>query len=138
MNLKLVTFKVRGLNHLTSVPTLQNYISSISALDVLCIQETKLRGASAASLGHRLWPQAQCWSVEASQGYANNLDGTSAGKGGIVTLLAPRWVSFVSQSGVILGVVGKSITTNPGYFSTGRFLMGKGLNVYCFHNWGHL
>jgi hypothetical protein len=35
-------------------------------------------------------------------------------------------------------VVGKSITTNPGYFSSSRFLIGKGLNVYCFHNWGHL
>jgi hypothetical protein len=35
-------------------------------------------------------------------------------------------------------VIGKSITTNPGYFSSGRFLIGKGLNVYCFHNWGHL
>jgi hypothetical protein len=34
--------------------------------------------------------------------------------------------------------VGKSITTNPRYFSSGRFLIGRGLNVYCFHNWGHL
>jgi hypothetical protein len=44
-------------------------------------------------------------------------------------------------SGIALAyysVVGKSITTNPGYFSSGRFLIGKGLNVYCFHNWGHL
>jgi hypothetical protein len=33
-----------------------------------------------------------------------------------------------------LVVVGKSIITNLGYFSSGRFLIGKGLNVYCFYN----
>jgi hypothetical protein len=38
-----------------------------------------------------------------SQGYANNLDRIGAGKGGIVTLLAPKWATLVSQSGVIMG-----------------------------------
>lgn len=88
MNLKIITVNVRGLNHPASVPSLCNYISSIPSLDVLCIQETKLWGANTTSLGRRLWSQAQCWSVEASQGYANNLDMTGAGKGGIITLLA--------------------------------------------------
>lgn len=46
----LITFNVRGLNHLASVPSLHNYIISIPSLDVLCIQETKLWGANVASL----------------------------------------------------------------------------------------
>jgi hypothetical protein len=37
-----------------------------------------------------------------------------------------------------VSVVGKNIITNRGYFSSGRFLIGKGFNVYCFHNWDHL
>jgi uncharacterized membrane protein YhhN len=41
------------------------------------------------------------------------------------------WIICASM---MVGVVGKSITKNPGYFSSGRFLIGKGLNVYCFHN----
>jgi hypothetical protein len=47
----------------------------------------------------------------------------------------PRWrVDSIEGSEVGGGVVGKSITTNLGYFSSGRFLIGKGLNVYCFYN----
>jgi hypothetical protein len=44
----------------------------------------------------------------------------------------------IGETSHMQAVVGKSITTNLGYFSSGRFLMGKGLNVYCFHNWDHL
>jgi exonuclease III len=103
MNLKIMTFNVRGLNHPTSTPTLHNYFATISNLDILCIQETKLRGTNAASLGQKLWPQVQCRSIEASQGYANAIDGSGAGKGGIATLLTPRWALLVTQSGIVMG-----------------------------------
>jgi hypothetical protein len=36
------------------------------------------------------------------------------------------------------GVVGKSITTNPGYFSSGRFLNGEGVKRLLFSQLGSL
>jgi exonuclease III len=68
MNFKLVSFNVRGVNAPAAVPTLRNYVASILSLDVLGLQEHKLRGRLAATLDKRLWPQAQCWYIEASNG----------------------------------------------------------------------
>jgi exonuclease III len=90
MILKIISFNVRGLNDTASIPTLRNYVESIPSLDVLCLHETKLLGQTAASLGQRLWQSAQCWSIEASAGYAKAIDGTGVGKGGIAMLLAPK------------------------------------------------
>jgi exonuclease III len=100
MNFKLLSFNVRGLNEDSSIPILRNYISSIPVLDVLCVQEHKLRGAAVDQLGRKLWPQAKCWSIEATPGYT--LQVHSTGKGGIATLLAPRWAALVSSSGTLL------------------------------------
>lgn len=99
MNFKLLSHNVRGLNEGSSVPTLRNYVQSIGQLYVLYIQEHKLRGKIAAQLGRKLWPQAHCWSLEANPGYAFQTNGAS--KSGIATLLAPRWVHLVSNSGML-------------------------------------
>jgi hypothetical protein len=39
---------------------------------------------------------------------------------------------------LFLSVVGKSITTNPGYFSSGRFLNGEGVKRLLFSQLGSL
>jgi hypothetical protein len=98
---KILSSNVRGLNDPASVPTLKNYLDTIASLDVVYIQEHKLRDNAAASLDQRLWPQAQGWCMEASPGYANAQPGPGAGRGGIITLLAPKWALSVAESGAI-------------------------------------
>jgi exonuclease III len=89
MNFKAVSINVCRLNDHALVLILKNYLDTIASLDVLCIQEHKLRNSAAASLGQHLWPQAQGWCLEASSGY-DIQQGLGAGRGGIITLLAPK------------------------------------------------
>lgn len=65
------------------------------------IQEHKLRGQGALNLGRSLWRRATTFCTEAEIGYTP--DGSNAGKGGIASLIAPKWAKFISQSGSICG-----------------------------------
>jgi hypothetical protein len=49
----------------------------------------------------------------------------------------PTIVDFAGKKSKI-AVVGKSITTNPGYFSSGRFLNGEGVKRLLFSQLGSL
>jgi exonuclease III len=50
MKLKIFSFNVRGLNAQTSIPMLKHYLDSVPAIDVLLIQETKLRAEACDKL----------------------------------------------------------------------------------------
>jgi exonuclease III len=54
MNLKLLTFNVRGLNDLLSVPKLKHYFNFLPSKDILLLQEHKLRLHAAQDLGLKL------------------------------------------------------------------------------------
>jgi hypothetical protein len=45
------------------------------------------------------------------------------------------WALYEKRNSI---VVGKSITTNPGYFSSGRFLNGEGVKRLLFSQLGSL
>ena len=101
MKFNILWYNVRGLNEPSSIATLRQYIQQQHpSLDLLCLQETKLRHDAAQRLGRSLWRRAQCWSYEASAGYTP--DGRQAGRGGTAILLGPKWRKFVSATGSFL------------------------------------
>jgi len=100
MKLKILFQNVRGLNDPSAIDNLRNYIQR-DPVDILFIQEHKLRGSSALNIGKMLWKRATSLVTEAEQGYTAT--GGSAGKGGLLTLVSPKWSNLISQSGSILG-----------------------------------
>ena len=66
------------------------------------LQEHKLHNTQAQQLGNKLWRGAKTWCLEATLGCNNNLEEDGAGKGGIATLLAPRWAQLVTKQNLVL------------------------------------
>lgn len=100
MKLKLLSYNVRGLNDPASIDNLRNYLHR-NPVDFLFIQEHKLRGQGALHLGRTLWKCATTFITEAEPGYT--IDGTHSGKGGMATLIAPRWSKLITDSGSLFG-----------------------------------
>jgi exonuclease III len=102
MKLNLLTFNSRGLNKEIAVASLHQYIQQFQPrLDIVAIQEHKLRGDAFNRLSQKLWRNAMAIGTEASPGYGHNPGDARVGCGGIVTLLAPQWSKLVSQIGTI-------------------------------------
>lgn len=100
MKIKILTHNVRGLNDPLAVANLRTYIQR-NPVDVLFIQEHKLRGNSIANLGRQVWKRAKTFFTEAEPGY--NTDGSNSGKGGIATFISPRWANHITQTGSLFG-----------------------------------
>lgn len=96
MKIKIITQNIRGLNDPLAVDNLQNYIQK-HPIDILFIQEHKLRGSTAANLSRQVWKHATTFYTEATPWYTT--DGTTAGKGGVASFISPRWASYISRSG---------------------------------------
>jgi exonuclease III len=89
MKINLLSFNVRGLYDLASIPTLKHYLSASPQIDIILLQEHKLRLQAAQELGAKLWKDGTAWTLDASPGYGNLPHLPGAGKGGISTLLSP-------------------------------------------------
>lgn len=104
MKLNLLSFNVRGLNLDSAVDTMKTYIQNCRpALDIVTLQEHKVRGAPLHSLGDRLWRQATAFPTEATAGYGHDPLDPGAGCGGVITLIHPRWARHIGTSGTVLG-----------------------------------
>lgn len=57
MKIKLITQNIRGLNDPLAIDNLRNYIQK-NPIDMLFLQEHKLRGTNAANLGRQIWKRA--------------------------------------------------------------------------------
>jgi exonuclease III len=97
MIIKASSFNVRGLNEPCKINRWRNYIQTIEGgIDVIMIQEHKLRGSRLNNMGRKLWPSYKCWALEAEHGYTS--DGTEgARKGGTSTLLHRKLASLVKR-----------------------------------------
>lgn len=102
MNLNLLSLNVRGLNAPASISQTQHNIRSQQPLDIVLLQEHKLRGTSARHLEKRLWPKAAAWCIDATDGYNNATGDAGAGRGGVASFVAPRLAANVGQSGTIM------------------------------------
>ena len=102
MILKLLSFNVRGLNYPSAVRLLKHYIESILRLDILFLQEHKLKRQQYNDLGRYLWNSTRTWSFEASQGYNNGASDLGVGCGGISVLLVARWSKLITHLASVL------------------------------------
>jgi exonuclease III len=95
-----MTFNARGLNDESASDTLKLYIQDTHPrLDILAIQEHKLRGSTLTRLGSSLWRSASFRGLDASPGYGHAPHEDEAGCGGVATFLAPQWSRLVSATG---------------------------------------
>ena len=67
--------------------------------EVLLLQEHKLSGIKASDLGKRIWPDAECFILDAESGYTHNPDG--ARRGGVGIMVSPYLKYMVVSSGAI-------------------------------------
>jgi exonuclease III len=102
MRLNLLTFNARGFNDEAAIDSLHRYLHNFQPrLDIVAIQEHKLRRDAFTRLDHRIWCGAEFFGGEASPGYGHASDAAGVGCDGVATFLAFQWARIVSQSGTL-------------------------------------
>jgi exonuclease III len=102
MNLKLLSHNVQGLYTEFAPHKIRNYIAPlIRDLDVLCLQEHKLRGNKLKDLGFKIWRQAYFFGCEASIAYNHSQEEEGAGRGGVCMLINPRIQHLIHSRGSV-------------------------------------
>jgi exonuclease III len=72
MQLNLVSYNIHGLNDQATLGALQHYIQGLQPkVDILMLQEHKLKNLQDQQLGRRLWRGALTWCLDATIGYNN-------------------------------------------------------------------
>lgn len=83
MKLAILSQNIQGMNDANKVGVVQNYFRShLHETDIICLQETKLRGAKHAALKDLMWRGAGFFGQEASPAYNNEANPDGAGSGG--------------------------------------------------------
>lgn len=82
---------MQGLNAPQALHILRNfYKEQLHNLDILCIQEHKLRGQKLTDLGSQIWHDAIIFAFDASVAYNHFGGDEGARSGSIYTLLSPK------------------------------------------------
>lgn len=68
-------------------------------IDILCFQETKLRGDKLQGVQHLLWQGAEFFGIEARMGYNNDHNANGAGSGGVCMWISPKLVHLIGEKG---------------------------------------
>ena len=102
MKWTIITHNLRGLNDPESITKERCFLSSLTPrVDVIMIQEHKLRGKAMDELGSRLMPGYACWALEAAPGEKSWINPNAAGKGGVGILLASKYARLVTDHGAL-------------------------------------
>jgi exonuclease III len=104
MKIHLISQNKQGLNAPTAPQRIRNYFSSyMQHIDIICLQEHKLRGAKLTDLGTKVWRQAHFFGCEASVGYRHEEGEVGASRGGVCLFVNPSIKHLVHSQGVIGG-----------------------------------
>ena len=77
-----ITHNIRGLNDPENIAKERRYLNAISPrVDIVMLQEHKLRGRTLEYLETRLMPGYTSWILEAAPGERSWLNSNAAGKG---------------------------------------------------------
>ena len=69
MKWSIITHNIRGLNDPESIAKERNFLTSLTPkVDIVMLQEHKLRGKALENLGSRLMPGCASWILEAAPG----------------------------------------------------------------------
>ena len=84
MKWNIITYNIRGLNDLDSITKERCFIMALTPnVDIVMIQEHKLRGRSMDNLGNRLMLGCASWILEAAPGEKNWINPNATGKRGL-------------------------------------------------------
>jgi exonuclease III len=102
MKISLLMQNVQGLNAPAAPYQIRNFLCTyLKNIDVLYLQEHKLRGAKLTDLKSKLWNQAHFFGCDATEGYGHQ-DGTpGAGRGGICLFVNPTIKHMIHSQGVV-------------------------------------
>ena len=102
MKWNLITHNIRGLNDPENITKERCYLSSLTPrIDVVMIEEHKLRGRALENLGHRLMLGYASWILESAPSERSWLNPNSAGKGGVRIILAQKYTKMVTAHGAL-------------------------------------
>ena len=102
MKWNIITHNIRGLNDLDNIAKESCFLKSLTPrIDVVMIQEHKLRGRALENLGTRLMPEYASWILEAALGERSWLNPNAAGKGGVGIILAQKYAKLVMTHGAL-------------------------------------
>ena len=102
MKWNIITHNIRGLNDPESITKERCFLTNFTPkVDVVLIQEHKLRGKSMKNLGNRLLPGCGSWILEAAPGEKSWINPNAAGKGRVGILLAHKYVRLVKDHGAL-------------------------------------
>jgi exonuclease III len=105
MQLNIMSYNDHGLNNQGVIGTLQHYIQGLQPkIDILILQEHKLRTLQAQQLRRRLWRGVKTWCLEAIAGYNNAPYDEGPGTGGVATLLVPKWAQLITDQDSVLQI----------------------------------
>ena len=100
MKWSIITHNIRGLNDPENIAKEKNFLTSLTPkVDIVMLQEHKLRGKALENLGSRLMPGCKSWVLEAAPGEQSWLNPNAAGKGGVGILLANKYARLVTATG---------------------------------------
>lgn len=103
MKLNIMTHNIRALNDPTNILKYNRFLRSISPrVDVLLLQEHKLKGSRVEHLDKRLMPWSIGWILEVEPCYKSWLNPNGAGKGGVGIFLDTKYARLVTSSGAIM------------------------------------
>ena len=102
MKWNIITHNIRGLNDPDNIARERCFINSLTPrVDIVMVQEHKLRGKALENLDSRLMPGCASWILEAAPGERSWINPNAAGKGGVGILLAHKYARFVTEHGAL-------------------------------------
>ena len=100
MKWTIITHNIKGLNDSDCIAKEREFLNSLSPrVDIILLQELKLRGRSLDNLGHRLMPGCASWILEAGPSERSWANPDAAGKRGVGILLAHKYTRLVTNHG---------------------------------------
>ena len=102
MKWNIIFHNIRGLNDPECIAKERSFLNSLNPrVDIVMIQEHKLRGKAVEDIGLKLMPGYANWFLEASPGEKSWLNPNAAGKGGVGILLARKYAKLVTEHGAL-------------------------------------
>ena len=102
MKWNLITYNIQGLNDPESITKKKCFLNSLTPrIDVVMIQEHKLRGRALENLGSRLMPGGASWILEATPGKRSWLNPNVAWKRGVDIIIAHKYAKLVTAHGAL-------------------------------------
>lgn len=98
MKRNIITHNIQGLNDPDNITKERCFLNFLTPrIDVVMIQEHKLRGRALENLGSRLMPGYASWILEAAPGERSWLNPNAAEKGGVGIILAHKYAKLVTE-----------------------------------------